>query len=87
MAMSEIGWVGLTLAGAILVAGGWIASAIRSFHPKAALLVDGVARAEFEEAQRAKKHEHWLEQITDNTTPPLRRDERIPDFPSSEDLK
>ena len=56
-------WVGLVIAGTILVSGNWIAGAIRSYHPKVEQLTTGFLEIE----NRPKKIEFWTQSTSDNT--------------------
>jgi len=56
-------WVGLVIAGTILVSGNWITGAIRSYHPKVTQLTAGFWEIE----NRLKKIEFWTQCTSDNT--------------------
>jgi len=60
-------WVGLVIAGTILVSGNWIAGAIRSYHPRVEQVASQVAAGFGELEHRLKKIEFWTQCTSDNT--------------------
>ena len=60
-------WVGLFIAGAILVSGNWIAGAIRSYHPKVDKITGQIAAGFWELENQLRKIEHWTQSTNDNT--------------------
>ncbi len=60
-------WVGLVIAGTILVSGNWIAGAIRSYHPKVEQVAGQMVAGFWELENRLKKIEFWTQCTIDNT--------------------